>query len=84
MQYAISYDLVAPGRDYQRLYNELSRLGGERILLSQWVVNLADTSARSLLTHLRQYVDTNDRLMVTCLDSSDWAGVNLLADVSKI
>ena len=35
-RYLISYDLTAPGRNYEALFNELARLGAKRLLLSQW------------------------------------------------
>ena len=34
----ISYDLMTPGKDYQRLYDKLAALGAQRVLLSLWAV----------------------------------------------
>ena len=84
MRYAISYDLVAPGRNYQPLWDALGALGAVRILQSQWAVRRYDTSAVGIRDHVSQFMDRNDRLMVTCLDGTDWAGRNLMADLNGI
>lgn len=78
MRYTISYDLNSPGKDYQALYDALTRVGAKRILYSEWVVRWDGTTAESIRTYVWSYMDANDRLMVTCLDSTDWAGINLM------
>ncbi len=78
--YLISYDLVAPGRNYQRLFEELNRLGGFRVLQSQWVIRVTNTAAQ-VRDHLMQFVDANDRVLVN--DFFDWAGYNLLTKLEK-
>ena len=46
-------------------------------LESQYVVNQINTTAQDLLDLLRTYViDADDRLLVVCLDNSDWADFN--------
>ena len=67
MRYVISYDLLAPGRDYTTLTNELRELRAQRILLSQWVVRRINTDAANLRDYLRRFIDSNDRILVTCL-----------------
>ena len=84
MRYTISYDLNAPGKNYQALYDALAGLDAHRILLSEWVTKRYDTNAPRLRDYLWQFMDTNDRLMVTCLDSTDWAGRNLKFDPNKL
>ena len=84
MRYAISYDLRQPGRNYQKLYDELEKFGGQRILLSQWVARRTGTNAARLRDYIRRFIDSNDRLMVTCLDDDDWAGWNLTNRPSKM
>lgn len=78
MKYAISYDLNKPGKDYDALYKALAGLNAHRILYSEWITKRHNTSAAGLRDYLWQFMDGNDRLMVTCLDSSDWAGMNLM------
>jgi hypothetical protein len=82
MRYEISYDLNKPETafDYKRLYKELNELGAKKILYSQWVVHRTGTSAANLRDYLWKFMDGNDRLMVVCLNSSDWAGMNLMND----
>jgi hypothetical protein len=84
MRYTISYDLNSPGKDYQRLYDALAGLSARRILLSEWVTKRYNTSAASLRNYLWQFMDANDRLIVTCLDSTDWAGMNLLFNPNSL
>ena len=48
MRYIISYDLVAPGRNYQPLSDELARIGAQRVLLSQFAVRRVGTTASAL------------------------------------
>ena len=80
--YVISYDLNAPGKDYQALYDELDRLGASPILLSQHAVNRTNTDAAGLRDHLWTFMDTNDRLLVMARNSGNWAGRNLITKLS--
>jgi len=64
MLYLITYDLRSPGRDYSNLYSAIKGL--ERwwhYLDSTWIVNSPNDPA-TLTTMLRQYMDTNDSLLV--------------------
>ena len=76
--YVVSYDLVSPGKNYESLFSELVRLGGSRVLLSQWLVRSAFTSVQ-LRDHLRRFMDDNDRILVNVMDQN-WAGYNLLTN----
>ena len=74
--YLISYDLDKPGQNYERLIARMKQLGAFHVLLSQWA--LATTwTAIQLRDDLMQYIDSNDRLLVTGI--SDWAFYNLMA-----
>ena len=84
MRYIVSYDLLAPGRDYTTLTNELTKLGAQRVLLSQWIVRRNNTNAEAIRDYLRRFIDSNDRILVTCLDSADWAGWNLMVDPNTV
>lgn len=74
MLYLISYDLNAPGRQYQPLYDALHALNARAALDSSWVVehNNNNTSCQQLFEHLRPHLDTNDDLLV-CAVSAWWA-----------
>jgi hypothetical protein len=77
----ISYDLMTPGKDYQRLYDKLAALGGQRVLLSLWALR-GNYSATSLRDTLKSFIDSNDRLLVD--ESNNWASYGALVDINKI
>ena len=83
MRFVISYDLNRPGQNYTTLWEALAQLGAQRILQSQWIVR-RNTSAQELNNFLWQYMDQNDRLLVTCLDDGNWWQRNLRADPNRI
>jgi hypothetical protein len=60
--FCISYDLIK-GKDYQKLWDELDRLGGHKALESFYLVALTNT-ASEVRDHLRDFVDSDDMLMV--------------------
>jgi hypothetical protein len=49
--YLISYDLVAPGKEYPPLLDTLKRLGAVKVLYSEWLVYtmLSDGTVNNLL-----------------------------------
>ena len=84
MRYTVSYDLRAPGRNYQQLYDELARYNGQRLLDSEWIIRAYNTSSEAVRDHLRQRMDQNDRLLVTEFDGAGAAWVNLLFNPNDI
>lgn len=58
----ISYDVLR-GNDYTRLYDELERLGGCRVLFSTWLVR-GDSEPKALADHLEAFINADDRLIV--------------------
>ena len=84
MRYLISYDLMTPGRNYQALYDALASIGAVRVLDSHWVTRRSNTTSAQLRDWIWRHMDRNDRLLVTAVDSSDWAGYNGLVDIGKI
>src|SRR5215213_2400027 len=69
-RYLISYDLNAPGRNYEALFDELARLGAKRLLLSQWGLRNA-ANAVAIRDHLWSFMDGNDRCWSAV---STWTG----------
>ena len=71
--YLISYDLVAPGRDYTRLFEAIKGYGTWcHVLESTWLVSTTQSAAQ-IRDHLRQFIDSNDRLFVARLSGeSAW------------
>lgn len=66
----ISYDLREPGRNYEPLWTELKRFGAVRVLDSDWVLT-SDHGCDVLRDHFLQFMDSNDGLLVTKVET--WA-----------
>ena len=72
--FCVSYDL-RNNRDYQRIQEELNRLGGIQVLESVWTVKLGDSvTSVSLRDHLQKFIDSDDGLFVAQISS--WATFN--------
>ena len=80
----ISYDLRAPGRDYQALYDELASMNAVPLLESQWLFPRYNTSCISLRNHYQRFIDANDGLLVAEFDGADWAGYGLTTDPDTV
>ncbi len=63
--YWIGYDLDKPGQNYDELIRRLKQLGAQRILKSDWLLPSNTLDAEKLRNDLRQYIDANDRLLVS-------------------
>ncbi|MTW19426.1 CRISPR-associated endonuclease Cas2 [Rhodoplanes serenus] len=63
--YVVAYDLVNENgpHDYQPLWDELERLGGQRTQYSLWLVNVTNTS-KELHDHIKTMLDKDDKLWV--------------------
>ena len=62
-RYLISYDLDKPGQDYSKLISEIERMGGVKILYSEWMLK-STYSAVQLRDHLANFIDGNDMLLI--------------------
>jgi hypothetical protein len=82
--YLVSYDLLnhATFGQYEELIAEIQRLGGKRVLLSEWVMRRADGSVE-LRDHLRKFIHSADRLLVSEI-SGNWASWAVLCDINKL
>ena len=83
-KYVISYDLIAPGKNYDALWAELQRLQLRRILFSQWAGWVQVANSVALRDHLRRFIDANDRILVMDVNGPDWAGYNLMDRLDQI
>jgi hypothetical protein len=79
--FVVSYDLLAPGRDYQKLYEALRAVRAERVLESVWMLKGTYTAVQ-LREHFTQFIDANDRLLVAQV--GDWAGWRLRIDPNRL
>ncbi len=81
-RFLVSYDLITPGQEYPRLVEELKRLGGKKVLASQWAVHV-DKTAVELRDHIWGFMDANDRLLISDLESN-WAGMRLKGKINDV
>lgn len=71
----ITYDLRAPGRDYEKVYDYLKKLPAKRGLESVWFAR-TEKSAAEIRDDLKKLVDANDRVFVCVVGR--WAGLRLM------
>lgn len=74
-KYIIGYDLNKSGQDYTALIEGIKKLGGNdwwHCLDSTWIIPHAGP-ATAIRDNLMQYIDANDELLVTKLESGEWA-----------
>jgi hypothetical protein len=79
--YLITYDLRKPGQYYTNLWAALNRLAAKRSCESVWIVR-STYNADAIRNHLQQYIDNNDRLLVSQMGS--WASFNTMTNISQI
>jgi len=73
MIYAVNYDLVKPGRDYDGLYESIKSLGTWwHYLESTWLVETSKSAAQ-IFAALQPHIDSNDNVLVIAV-GSDYAG----------
>lgn len=65
MLYLISYDLNAPGKNYQPLWDALRAINAVRILDSEWLTKRFNTTPIELANYCLQHMDANDGIFVT-------------------
>lgn len=69
----INYDLQAPGRSYQPLYDYIKSFDGwDHLLESLWLVRTSK-SASEVRDQLMRLVDTNDKVAVFDVTGVSWA-----------
>lgn len=70
--YVISYDLKNT-RDYETLWARLEQWGGEKVLQSVWIANIAGT-ASEIIDVLQTVVDGDDALaVIEITGAADWS-----------
>lgn len=79
--FALTYDLRQPGKNYKELYDAIKEIAGDgnwqHPMESFWVMTVSDfsyTSTESMYKVLRQFIDDNDSLFISRIDSSDHQG----------
>lgn len=82
MLFILAYDLVTPGQDYAQLHNVLATFQAVRVQDSVWAFRRYNTDADGLVRYFRNFVDTNDRLLVVAVD--EWGSLNSYVDINKV
>lgn len=77
MSYLISYDLNAPGKNYDKLYEAIKSLGGWwHHLDSVWITTHPGPAA-DIRNALSKHIDSNDELLIVkCSGEGAWKGFN--------
>jgi len=71
--YLVTYDLKAPGRKYEPVWDYLKSTGTHwHFLGSCWLIVTTKTAAQ-VRDDLRPLIDSNDRVMVVRVDGANWA-----------
>jgi CRISPR-associated endonuclease Cas2 len=79
----ICYDLDKPGQDYSDLISDLKKMGAKKIQFSTWLLETVMTD-KAIRDRLRQFVDTNDRLLVCGLNGvAAWQNLMLSGETVK-
>jgi len=74
--YLITFDLVAPGRNYQPVYDYMATFADSmKPLQTVYLVSTSKTAA-TIRTELKTHIDENDKILVV-QHSGGWATSNL-------
>ncbi|KKN31112.1 hypothetical protein LCGC14_0827190 [marine sediment metagenome] len=65
--FIVTYDLNK-NKDYETLWEELKRLDGHKAALSFYFVDVDTDDPRTLINHLKNYVDADDTLIASRVD----------------
>lgn len=80
--FLVTYDLIAPTKDYSQLYKALKSYNNwAKITESCWCV-ISSNNSSQIRDFLQNYIDSNDKLFV-CKLQGEAAWCNLSTDVSK-
>lgn len=85
-KFLITYDLIKPIKDYEKLISKLTKMGATKELLSAWSIS-SDKTCEQLLAELRPFHDADDKIKVfEFVDRADYPArlsfdfANLLAN----
>ena len=79
----ISYDLVNPGQDYQKVYDAIQSYGGWcHVMDSTWVVSQAGITAAGVRDKVSAATDANDKILCVDVTNDSAAWIALPSDVS--
>jgi hypothetical protein len=67
-KFAVSYQLNKQ-KNYPKLWQEMSRLGGHKAMDSFYLLDLTNETAQSVSDHLNNFVDSDDMIFVARMDA---------------
>lgn len=80
--YLISYDLNK-NKDYPKLWDELKRVGGHKILASVYLVNVNLKTSAEVCNWIKKYVDNDDSIVVVKYENTDLYYTNAKAGTNN-
>ena len=81
-KYIVTYDLCKPQQDYVGLINCLKLYSACKITESCWLL-ASSLAAKEIRDNLRQYLDSNDRIMIAAL-TGESAWQNLITSTPEV
>lgn len=80
----VSYDLLAPGKDYEALYKYFKQSPGgwAKPLESLWIIKVSKNH-ETVRDELRRLIDSNDKLIVIDITGDAMAWYGLSTEVSQ-
>ncbi len=74
--YIVSYDLIAPNKDYSELISAIKSYGTyAKVLESCWIIK-SDDSSSTIKAYLTAHMDSDDRIFIAKLSGSgSWKNV---------
>lgn len=80
--YLITYDLMKPGQNYEKLFEAIKAIGSWcHPLESNWIIK-TDSTAEQVRNRITPHIDKNDKLFVAQL-TGEAAWIGLSDEVSK-
>jgi hypothetical protein len=75
--FLVTYDLKAPGRDYEPVWNYLKATGVHwHAQDSVWFIE-SSLNAGGIRDELKALIDSNDEVLVIRVDGQNWASLNM-------
>ncbi len=78
MVYLITYDLKAPGKDYEALFEAIKQISIDwcHPLSSVWIIKSNESSANNIYSPLKSKLDENDYIFVCELNDNKQGWLN--------
>ena len=72
--YMISYDLVNSGQNYDKINNDIKKLGSHTEILNTTYIVISNDTSEQILNHLQSSLDLNDKLFIARLQGdASWS-----------